>query len=431
MQSAIARNEIAYVTSKVFPDGSNEIRIKRNIEITPIVIAKAQRSKALNKQKRELRKKALINQFSKIPFTASDYERKKRLLEFKLNTRNLDNVFRSARRARQNLYDICRCNDFEYFVTWTFSPDKVERLNDNIVKRKFTQFQNYLRKMFPNMYYIAVPEYHDKGELHFHLLVGGATMEELKAVPARYAKRKGKHKKGDLIFKRGKQIFNVERWTLGYSTLSVIENAEATKQYVCKYISKQNLDPRFFGKKRYYVSKNIRRPDISKWSADIEHCLDGIDLNVYLVAYGDHYRKRYAVLTSDGNGVVNTELNTAEVKKHMAMLATNEYKQSKTLSRAEPEKACAYGAARDSAYLTIRTHDRNDASEVDWKYLKNKIQRAYFRTLRNFRPPHEDYDCMKCEEQAILDEYYANMAVKSCEKMGNPEAYCQDIGLFD
>ena len=379
--------EIAYLTRKVFPDGSNEIRIKRNIEITPTVIENARRARSGNKILREWTNEFLKQEFLKIPFTAPDYNRKKQILEYKLNARNLKSVYGSARRARQALYDICRCNDFEFFVTWTFDKEKVERLNDDIVKRKFTQFQNYLRKMFPNMFYVAVPEYHDKGGLHFHLLVGGVTMEELKAVPARYVKRTRKHKKGDLVFKNGKQIFNVERWRLGYSTLSVIENAEAAKHYVCKYITKQNLDLRFFGKKRYYVSKNIRRPDISKWKTTIEHCMDGIDLNMYLVSYAD-MQKKFAVLTFDGNGVVNTELNSASVKEHMQQLATDEVKQYHALSRSATDQACAAGAERDSAYLTIATLDRKTFEINDWNYFKNKIQRAFFRSLRQFKQPH-------------------------------------------
>ena len=358
--------QVAYITRKVFADDSEEIRIKQNKYITRKIIEQGLKTKIKNKIERKLRNQRLCDEINKLNLFDPNYAHKSRILIKELKLRNIQNVNRSAHRSRQALYDICRCNDFQYFVTWTFDSDKIERLNDTIVKRKFTQFQNYLRKKFPNMYYIAVPEYHKKGGLHFHLLIGGVTMDELKAVPAKYEKRKGRHKKGDLIFKNGHQIFNVSRWKLGYSTLSVIGNGEATKHYICKYISKQHLDDRFFGKRRYYVSKNIRRPEVYKYCKATENSFDGIDLNVYTVAYADK-SKKYAVFTHDGNGVVDYARNTDEVKRHISELA----EPLGASGNAAAPTECADGTAgaislRAPAapsggcpYLTLRTLDSN------------------------------------------------------------------------
>ncbi len=349
--------QVAYITRKVFADGSEEIRIKHNQEITRETIKSAKKTRTYNKIQRNIRKRKLINDIYNLNLFDPDYAYKARILNYELRLRDIKNVSRSAYRSRQALYDICRCNDFLYFVTWTFNKVKVDRLNDEKVKRKFTQFQNYLRKKFPHMYYVAVPEYHKDGGLHFHLLIGGITMDELKAIPARYEKRKGRHKKGDLIFKNGKQIFNVERWKLGYSTLSIIENAEASKHYICKYISKQHYDERFFGKRRYYVSMNIKRPEIIKDVKRIEHCLDGIDLNVYTVAYGD-LSKKYAVLIHDGNGIVDYTRNTAEVKRHMKQLCTPT--ESAYGCERLARRTSALDGAGACAYLTLRTLDRKN-----------------------------------------------------------------------
>ena len=247
------------------------------------------------------------------------------------------------------------------------------------------------------------------------LLIGGVTMDELKAVPARYEKSKGRHKKGDLIFKNGHQIFNVERWKLGYSTLSVIANGEASKHYICKYISKQHYDDRFFNKRRYYVSKNIKRPTIEKWSTAPEDCLQGIDDNVYIVDYLDQSNK-YVVLSSDGNGIVNAKLNMPEVKEHLASMCA-------------PTRASGSSAAPSGAcpYLTLRTLD----SKIDWEREKRRLKRLIAKTKREFKPPHEDYRPLLWEEQTILDEIYANMAVSSCaDKIGDIQN-CRDLGLID
>lgn len=334
--------QVAYITRKVFADGSEEIRIKHNQEITRETVKSAIKTRTYNKIQRNIQSRKILNDIYNLNLFDPDYAYKARILNYELRLRDIKNVSRSAHRSRQALYDICRCNDFLYFVTWTFNKAKVDRLNDATVKRKFTQFQNYLRKKFPQMYYVAVPEYHKKGGLHFHLLIGGITMDELKAVPARYEKRKGRHKKGDLIFKNGKQIFNVERWKLGYSTLSVIANGEASKHYICKYITKQHFDDRFFGKRRYYVSNNIRRPEIEKWVTTPESCLDRIDLNVHLISYAD-IEKKFAVFTSDGNGIVNTELNSASSKERVRTLCAS---TSASGSSAAPSGACPYSTLR-------------------------------------------------------------------------------------
>lgn len=369
--------QVAYITRKVFADDSQEVRIKHNPLITEQTVKNAQKTKALNKIKREQRELRLYEQINKQNLFDTDYVRKHRILQNELKLRNIQNVSRSAHRSRQNLYDICRCNEFAYFVTWTFDKDKIDRLNDNKVKRKFTQFQNYLRKKFPDMYYVAVPEYHKKGGLHFHLLIGGVTMDELKAVPA-------KNKRGKLIFKNGKQIFNVSRWRLGFSTLSAIGNGEATKHYICKYISKQHLDDRFFGKRRYYVSKNIRRPEVEKYCTSPERSLDGIDLNVFTVAYANK-QKMYAVLTHDGNGIVQFDRNTDEVKENMAKLAAPT-KRASERTRGLPCAAAPSGAC---PYSTLRTLDSTN-------------YQADTNTAAN-QPPTIDNAIEYCREIGLID----------------------------
>lgn len=149
--------QVAYMKSKLFADGSEEIRIKISNEITTETINKAQTTKFFNKLDKAYKQERIINKINALKFTDKDYERKKRILEYELQLRNIQNVRRSANRARQNLYDVCKCNDFDFFVTFTYSSEYVDRLNDKTVKRKFTQWANDTRKRFPNMYYVATP----------------------------------------------------------------------------------------------------------------------------------------------------------------------------------------------------------------------------------------------------------------------------------
>ncbi len=421
--------QVAYITRKVFADDSEEIRIKINKQITPGTIAKAKETRKQNKFLNENRIAQIKKQIHQLRFYDPQYSRKLHLLENELKLRNIQNVCRSAHRSRQALYDICRCNEFKFFVTFTNDPEKIDRNNDKLVKRKFTQWANDIRKKFPNMYYVAVPEYHKKGALHFHLLIGGVTFEELGCVPALT-------KRGRLKFKNGKQIFNVTAWKWGFSTLSIIENVEASKHYICKYISKQHFDGRFFNKRRYYASHNIKRPLIEKRCVKPEDCLNGIDDNVYLVEYLNP-EKQYLVLSYDGNGIVNETMNAPAVKEDLQALRGRR-------SRA----ACPPDRAARVPYLTVGTLNREFTefmnslykkcvaskqhyASCDWQYEKKYIERVFFKTLRDFRQPHEDYDCEKWQEQTILDEYYANMAVKPCRNEKSDIEYCREVGLID
>ena len=366
--------QVAYITEKLFADGSHETRIKINNEITPATIAKAIHTRRINKIKREIEQRAIIDKIKALRFYDENYTRKYKLLSLELRARNQYDYNRSARRARQTLYDICKCNDFSFFVTLTFDGNKIDRMNDNATKRKYSQWANDVKKQFPNMYYVTVPEYHKKGGLHFHILIGGITLDELKATPAL-------NKRGKQIHKKGKAIWNIGAWKKGFSTLSIIGNGEATKHYICKYITKQHADDRFFNKRRYYVSRNIERPEIEKRVERIENALNGIDTNIHLVSYLDP-RKKFAVFTHDGNGIVNAEQNSAEVIKDVQELCARK-KGAHGCERHVRRSRRAFGRA--VRYSTIRTLKRKTPfSEIRkmydncmWEYANDKSG-AYF-----------------------------------------------------
>ena len=66
MRKYFGSNQVAYITRKVFADGSDEIRIKHNPEITITTIVNAIKSKAINKIKREAHRENLKRKLVKI-----------------------------------------------------------------------------------------------------------------------------------------------------------------------------------------------------------------------------------------------------------------------------------------------------------------------------------------------------------------------------
>ena len=133
-------------------------------------------------------------------------------------------------RSKNNLMDILQCNEFNFFVTLTFDKNKIDRLDDNKTRKIFTQWVSNIQRDLPNLIYVAVPEYHKKGGLHFHLLIGGVTAEDLGLVNS------GKVVKSSRC--KGQIIYNVSKWNRkGFSTATEILDNNAVKFYLSKYLT--------------------------------------------------------------------------------------------------------------------------------------------------------------------------------------------------
>lgn len=295
--------QVTFFTEKTYPNGEKKITLKNGVgsfvKYDEDVKAKRQITRNYNKLKARVYKEKLIAEYNKYNslIKSENLERKLHNIELRLNEFDLDNRRRSAQRCKTELYDILKCNDFDFFVTVTFDPDEINRLDDSAVRRAWTVFCNNLHRKYPDMYYVAVPEYHKKGGLHFHLLIGGIKFEDLKPVHA-YDEKKQCYLYVTKGVCKGDKIYNITVWQYGFSTMTVLRNKEAAKHYISKYITKQHTDLRFFGKKRYYVSRNMCRPVVKKIIIPIDKC-NSWDINPekYACTYFDP-DKQYAVFES-------------------------------------------------------------------------------------------------------------------------------------
>lgn len=159
----------------------------------------------------------------------------------------------SRARARAAVRDIALCNHFTHFLTWTLGAALIDRYDVDEVKRRVTSALKNLgfRKGFR---YVIVPEFHKDGAIHFH---GLCTLGSVQLLPA-CNPRTGQ----PLYTDRGQPIFNMQDWTLGFSTcIRIDENYERTCNYIVKYLSKDSQ--KIFGK-WYLASRGlIKRPDIA------------------------------------------------------------------------------------------------------------------------------------------------------------------------
>lgn len=152
---------------------------------------------------------------------------------------------KSYNRAKNKLFDILMSNtDIGHFVTLTFNSEFVDRYSYSDIVRKLSQWlDNRVRRC--GLRYVLVPEFHKDGAVHFH---GFMNAEVLKIEKARSPKT------GRLLSAKGKQIYNVTDFTMGFTTaINIGEDINeriACAKYIYKYITKSH------GKKvggRYYL----------------------------------------------------------------------------------------------------------------------------------------------------------------------------------
>lgn len=147
----------------------------------------------------------------------------------------------NIRRAKDMIFDLIYLNDFDYFATLTFNPDKVDSFNPDEVMKKVKKWLNN-HQTRNGLKYVLVPEYHVSGRIHMHMLYSG----NLKLVDS-----------GHVHPKTGQTIYNCSSWSFGFSTVVRCDDNRAKLAfYVSKYVTKDVQ--RIFGK-YYYSSQGLKR----------------------------------------------------------------------------------------------------------------------------------------------------------------------------
>lgn len=156
-------------------------------------------------------------------------------------------------KTRNKIFDIARSNDFNYFITLTYNSQSCDRYSFSDCSSKIRKFMNNFKNEHkfdcPNFKYLLVHEQHKDGAYHYHGLI--------------YLEN------ADLLQLAGRQpknckqiVYNWSRWKNGFSTATEIQNQEATRKYILKYINK-NIDENYQkGQRHFYYSQNCLKPQI-------------------------------------------------------------------------------------------------------------------------------------------------------------------------
>ena len=160
------------------------------------------------------------------------------------------NMERSMRRARAQLRRLALANDFDYFVTLTLDPAKIDRYDSKVVIKALGRWaDNMVRRH--GLRYILVPERHKDGALHFHGFMAGYGLE---------ARDSG-------VEWDGRAVYNLPQWSLGFTTAQrLYGDYHAAVGYCCKYIGKQGERP---AGRWYYSGGALKAP--TKLYCDLDY----------------------------------------------------------------------------------------------------------------------------------------------------------------
>ncbi len=137
-----------------------------------------------------------------------------------INDSKLDN---NIARAKSRVKEYVLCNKWDYFCTFTISPEKYDRHNFNLYYTDFSRFlRNYNRYCTEEekVKYIFIPETHKDGAWHIHGFIKGIKDKDI------YNNRFGY-----LSWKQYEERF-------GFISFDRIKDIEASSNYILKYITK-------------------------------------------------------------------------------------------------------------------------------------------------------------------------------------------------
>lgn len=178
-------------------------------------------------------------------------------------------------RTRKQIYAIRRrikwyalANDFRWFITLTYDPEKINSSDFEIAKKTLLRWCRRMRDRYKRFDYIIIPELHQSGAVHFHGLLGDVPADFVKATHPRTGKPLVRH---------DRQVYNLTDWEYGYTDCEQIESPERAASYITKYVTTALLtNKEMYNKKRYFNSQGLHRPDVSYAMEDNEELRDFI-----------------------------------------------------------------------------------------------------------------------------------------------------------
>lgn len=143
----------------------------------------------------------------------------------------------SLSRTKRSISSIASNGHFCFFCTFTFDPSRIDRFNYDSCSSCMQDFIRSLKKTYPDLQYLLVPELHKNGAFHFHGLFS-------------------RHISRDLLpvwdYKRHCSVYFFRSFP-GRTQVELIRDIQRISSYIQKYITKDLLSVSK-GRRRYWYS---------------------------------------------------------------------------------------------------------------------------------------------------------------------------------
>jgi len=167
----------------------------------------------------------------------------------------------SISRKKQNFLRLVRSNLDGVNAPALFTLTMFEVVTIRSAYKAFLVFIRRLRKRFKKSFrYITVPEFQERGAVHFHMMIWGLPVESI-------------------INERGNRFYQ-SLWQRGFVDCIPTDGSIKIAGYLAKYLSKSLSDDRLYSEKAYRASGNILRPVQLPFNSAINHVSEiwGVDL---------------------------------------------------------------------------------------------------------------------------------------------------------
>lgn len=174
---------------------------------------------------------------------------------------------RSLRRIKGKVHDYARSNEWQWFVTFTFDSDKVDRYDYDLCADKLKSWIDYVRRSSPGLMYLIVPEQHKDGAYHFHGLMNGLDVSQIVWTGKYVIKRVRSDGHKSRFVKTDHKIYKFGSYNLGFMTATKVQENDRVTSYITKYLTKDMMSG-LSGRKRYWASRNLDLPVEETWLLD-------------------------------------------------------------------------------------------------------------------------------------------------------------------
>lgn len=219
--------------------------------------------------------KIISNGSKKVASSREPHERTEKQIKHSMDS--------SVGRTVNKIYSITRSNKWEYFITLTIDPKKLDSTDFSLILDKLSIWVNNLKRRYaPNLRYIFVPELHkDKTKWHFHGLFA-----DVGSIPFTFS---GKTCVGRYIYDYVRKpyamkVYNLPLWKYGFSTATQVRDSSKSGAYITKYITK-DVSMVLKNRHRFVASHNCDTPIEKVYNVDYGFLENIITQNINHVDY--------------------------------------------------------------------------------------------------------------------------------------------------